>query len=184
MQDPTIGWIVRMLTTGKSEEEIEEYLSTHGIEEHIAEEFIDIAKGQINMMRQRTVVPNYPMFSPPKSQDAISSIARQNVKGYEGEMQKNYQENPDSLAVFSWCPIGGLLVALYAFFTKKEDWFVQFHAKQALIFWIIVIILAVIPGVGIVLSIASFFYSIYMMIKAKSGQMQEVPFVIGISRKF
>ena len=84
----------------------------------------------------------------------------------------------NAYAVFSWTPFGiGILVAIYTMFTQKKDKFAIYHAKQAVVFGIAMIIVNVLPVVGWIISLLGLFYTIYNMYRAYKNEKFKVPFI-------
>lgn len=70
---------------------------------------------------------------------------------------------------------------------KKARPFIKFHAVQALVFggvaYLISSILAPVVGIGCITGLAALGYSIYLGVKAYSGEFVEIPFVTDFCKK-
>ena len=75
------------------------------------------------------------------------------------------------------------LLSVVMLLVKKEDAFVQFHAKQGLVLFIASVVLLVIPIIGWLLNIAVFIAVILGFIKALQGEKYEMPLVSDIAKK-
>jgi uncharacterized membrane protein len=75
------------------------------------------------------------------------------------------------------------LLSVVMLLVKKEDAFVQFHAKQGLVLFIASVVLWVIPIIGWLLNIAVFIAVILGFIKALQGEKYEMPLVSDIAKK-
>ncbi|MDZ4178903.1 MAG: hypothetical protein U1E29_06695 [Coriobacteriia bacterium] len=82
------------------------------------------------------------------------------------------------------------IVALIAILIEpyKEEKFVKFHAFQALAFgiglWLLAAVTTPIFGLGALVGIAGFFYSVFLAIKTFGGEYIEVPIVYGLVKGY
>ena len=95
-------------------------------------------------------------------------------KPTSGESQEN-----KLLAAISYLWIVSIIMLLM----KKDSKFVQFHAKQGLILFIVSVILMFIPVLGWWLDIIILIAVIVGFIKAISGEYYKIPVVYSLSSK-
>ncbi len=85
-------------------------------------------------------------------------------------------------AAYLFPVIGGLVMLAI----EKEDRFVRFHAAQSIVFWVIAIpigLLSMIPGIGILFSLAFLLAWIFLMYQAWTNKEFEIPYLGAIARK-
>lgn len=75
------------------------------------------------------------------------------------------------------------LLSVVMLLVKKDDAFVQFHAKQGLVLFIASVILWVIPIIGWLLNIVVFIAVIVGAIKAYQGERYEMPLISDLAKK-
>jgi fumarate reductase subunit D len=75
------------------------------------------------------------------------------------------------------------ILSIVMLLVKKDDAYVQFHAKQGVVLFVASIILWVIPIVGWLLNIVVTIAVILGFIKALQGEKYEMPLVSDIAKK-
>lgn len=91
---------------------------------------------------------------------------------------KDIEENKIIAAIsYLW------LLSIVILLVKRDSDFVQFHAKQGLILFIISVILWFIPFIGWILNILVFICIIMGFIKAISGEKWEIPVIANLAKK-
>ena len=75
------------------------------------------------------------------------------------------------------------LLSVVVLLVKKNDSYVNFHAKQGLVLFIASVILWVIPLLGWILNLVVFAMIIVGFIKALSGEKYKLPLVADIAEK-
>lgn len=91
---------------------------------------------------------------------------------------KDVEENKILAAIsYLW------LMSLIMLLVKKDSEFVQFHAKQGLILFIISVILWFIPGIGWLLNVIVFIFIVIGFLKALAGEKWELPLLADIAKK-
>lgn len=99
---------------------------------------------------------------------------KKSVSPKSGETEEN-----KILAAISYLWFISIVVLLL----KKDNEFVQFHAKQGLILFIISIILWLIPFIGWMLNIIVFIFIIIGFIKAMMGEKWKLPLLADLAAK-
>ncbi len=85
---------------------------------------------------------------------------------------KDIEENKTIAAIgYVW------ILCLVPLLLKRKSPFAQFHAKQALILFIIEVIGWVIPGLGIILIILAMIYAVIGIAMALEGKYWKMPFL-------
>lgn len=96
----------------------------------------------------------------------------------KGDKDKDIQDNK-TLAALSYIWIVSLIMLL----VKKDSPYVQFHAKQGLVLWVISIILGIIPVVGWALEVVVIVFMVMGIVKSLQGEYYKLPLVGNLAQK-
>ncbi|MCF7873513.1 MAG: hypothetical protein K9M00_01600 [Candidatus Omnitrophica bacterium] len=81
------------------------------------------------------------------------------------------------------CYLAGWVTGFIFFLIEKENKFVRFHAMQAIILSVALIILMFIPFVNLIAALVGFVLWIVMMVTAFQGKKVKIPFAANIAEK-
>ncbi len=81
------------------------------------------------------------------------------------------------------CYLAGWITGLIFFLIEKENKFVRFHAMQAIILSVAMIILMFIPFVNLIAGLAGLILWVVMMVTAFQGKKIRLPFAADIAEK-
>ncbi len=93
-------------------------------------------------------------------------------KKIDSDVEKNKTE---AMLSYFW------VISLYFYLTKKKSKFVQFHAKQGIILFLLSFA-TIVPIFGQLFALVLTLVSIVAMIKAYSGEWYKIPFVYDLSK--
>jgi len=91
----------------------------------------------------------------------------------DNEIEKN---KTDAFLSYFW------VISLYFYLVKKKSKFVQFHAKQGVVLFLLSFAV-VVPVLGQLFSILLFVVSVVAMIKAYNGEWYKIPYIYDFSKK-
>ena len=129
------------------------------------------------MEEQTNQEPNLPAGGTEQPQQPTPSASGQQ----SGADPKDVQDNK-AITFLSYIGILFLIPLL----AKKESKFAQFHAKQGLVLVIVEVagMFLSFIGIGVLISLAAFIFSIMGIINVANGKMKKLPIVGDLSEKF
>jgi len=101
----------------------------------------------------------------------MTNEKKENLK--DNDVEKN---RIDAFLSYFW------VASLYFYLIRKKSKFVQFHAKQGLILFILSFA-TIVPFFGQIFILVLLVVSIVAMIKARNGEWYKIPFVYELSKK-